>query len=91
MNKAICLHIEDNVCVALSDLKAGETIYLDDFEVELQDPVLFGHKVALKSVKKGESIIKYGVSIGVATAIIQKGSHVHTQNMESLYMKQFTK
>ncbi len=90
-NKVVCLHKLDNVCVALSDLKMREIIHFNGHDIQLIDTIYFGHKIALKTIEKGEPIIKYGVPIGSATKNISKGSHVHTQNMESLYMKQFTK
>lgn len=42
-----------------------------------------GHKYALKDIKKGETIIKYGQIIGRATCDIKKGDWVHTQNVKS--------
>lgn len=44
-----------------------------------------GHKIALKDILPGESIIKYGVSIGVAVDEIKKGSWVHLHNIKSAY------
>lgn len=43
-----------------------------------------GHKYALRNIKKGEEIIKYGFSIGVATEDIEENSHVHSQNLKTL-------
>ena len=42
-----------------------------------------GHKFALKDIKKGEYVIKYGEIIGRATQNIQKGEWVHTHNVKS--------
>lgn len=42
-----------------------------------------GHKFALKDIKKGEYIVKYGEVIGRATADIKKGEWVHTHNVKS--------
>ncbi|HBN82668.1 MAG TPA: altronate hydrolase, partial [Clostridiales bacterium] len=42
-----------------------------------------GHKVADKDIKKGESIIKYGFPIGLATEDIKKGDHVHSHNLRT--------
>lgn len=42
-----------------------------------------GHKIALRAVRKGASITKYGETIGRATKTIRKGDHVHTHNMGS--------
>ena len=41
-----------------------------------------GHKVALRDIAVGEPIIKYGESIGAASAAIAEGEHVHTHNVE---------
>ena len=40
-----------------------------------------GHKMAILNVAIGQDIIKYGFSIGHATADIQAGDWVHTHNM----------
>ncbi len=42
-----------------------------------------GHKFALKDIKKGEYVVKYGEIIGKATADIKKGEWVHTHNLKS--------
>ncbi|MBQ3234734.1 MAG: altronate dehydratase [Clostridia bacterium] len=52
---------------------------LDNVEVNLSD----GHKYALRDIKKGEDIIKYGNPIGHATEDIAKGAHVHTHNVKT--------
>ncbi|OQW83162.1 MAG: hypothetical protein BVN31_06435 [Proteobacteria bacterium ST_bin15] len=39
-----------------------------------------GHKVALKDMKKGDTIIKYGEDIGKVVADFKKGDHVHVHN-----------
>lgn len=66
----------DNVAVALCDLKKGE----EHEGVILAEDITKGHKFALRDIKKGEEIIKYGSDIAYATADIPKGSHVHTHN-----------
>ena len=52
---------------------------LDNVEVNLED----GHKYALRDIKCGENIIKYGNPIGHATADIKAGEHVHTHNVKT--------
>lgn len=42
-----------------------------------------GHKYALKDIKKGETVIKYGQIIGRATQDIKTGEWVHTHNVKS--------
>ena len=50
---------------------------LDNVDINLED----GHKYALRDIKCGEDIIKYGNPIGHATCDIKKGEHVHTHNV----------
>ena len=42
-----------------------------------------GHKFALKDIKEGEYVFKYGEIIGKATKDIKKGEWVHTHNVKS--------
>ncbi len=47
------------------------------------DVIPAGHKYALKNIKKGEPIIKYGQIIGRAVRDIDSGEWVHTHNVKS--------
>ena len=51
----------------------------DNVEVNLAD----GHKYALRDIRAGEEIIKYGYPIGTATADIARGKWVHTHNLRT--------
>ncbi|MBQ3427010.1 MAG: altronate dehydratase [Clostridia bacterium] len=42
-----------------------------------------GHKIALRDIKAGENIIKYGYPIGHALIDIKEGEHVHTHNIKT--------
>ncbi|MGN0534536.1 MAG: UxaA family hydrolase [Eubacterium sp.] len=42
-----------------------------------------GHKYALKDIKKGEQVIKYGFPIGVACEDIKQGEQVHSHNLKT--------
>ncbi|MBQ7975649.1 MAG: altronate dehydratase [Clostridia bacterium] len=52
---------------------------LDNVEVNLEN----GHKYALRDIKKGENVIKYGNPIGRATEDIKAGEHVHSHNLKT--------
>ena len=52
---------------------------LDNVDVNLDD----GHKYAIRDIRKGENIIKYGNPIGHATEDIKKGEHVHSHNTKT--------
>ncbi len=75
--KSIIINKLDNVAVALADLKKGEA-----YEgVTLAEDITKGHKFALRPIKAGENIIKYGTPIAHATRDIAAGEHVHTHNV----------
>ena len=52
---------------------------LDNVDINLED----GHKYALRDIKAGENIIKYGNPIGHAIVDIAKGEHVHNHNIKT--------
>ena len=52
---------------------------LDNVDINLDD----GHKQALRDIKAGENIIKYGNPIGHAIVDIAKGEHVHNHNIKT--------
>lgn len=79
MKKTIVISPADSVAVALYPLQAGESAE----GVTLHEDIAKGHKFALRPIKAGEQIIKYGEVIGLATADIAAGSHVHTHNMST--------
>jgi altronate dehydratase small subunit len=89
MKKAIQLDERDNVATTTSDVEAGEMVEVlsPQGEVVLKavpsERVIFGHKLALKPLKKSDKIIKYGEVIGVASEPIPTGAWVHTHNVES--------
>jgi (2R)-sulfolactate sulfo-lyase subunit alpha len=59
-------------------METDETIRLT-----AQDAVPLGHKVALRDIAEGETLIKYGADIGKATAAIPKGRHAHVHNVKT--------
>ncbi len=84
MRELLKINPRDTVAVALRPLQKGETAATDDEKIVLLTDVPAGHKVALRDIASGETVIKYGYPIGRATEDIQKGSHVHTHNLHTL-------
>lgn len=87
MAKVLRIHPDDNVAMALSDLPAGAALELADggaCALVTREAVPFGHKVALTPIHVGEQVIKYGAGIGLATADIAPGQHVHVHNLRSV-------
>ena len=77
MNKTLKINPHDNVVVALTDLHIGDIVE----NIKVLDEVPCGHKVAIKDIKIGENVVKYGYPIGHATENIASGHHVHTHNI----------
>jgi len=80
---ALVISPRDNVATALQPLAAGETIVIGGASIRVVDETPRGHKIALRSIRQGEEVIKYGSTIGTATLDIQPGAHVHTHNVAS--------
>lgn len=81
--KYIKIREEDNVLIALSPLKQGDTITIDNDSFTLLEDIPQGHKIALKDINEGENIIKYGYPIGRAKCPIKKARHVHIHNVKT--------
>jgi altronate dehydratase small subunit len=83
---ALMLHKDDNVATAVRPLEADDNITVhaggDIIKVRLLQSIPFGHKFALKDIGRGDRIVKYGETIGLATASIRPGEHVHLHNVE---------
>ncbi len=79
----VLIHPDDNVCIAVRNLPVGARIVAGSRSVELTSPVNMGHKIALERVGDGEKIVRYGQTIGFATADIGPGDWVHTHNLSA--------
>ena len=75
----IHIHPDDNVAVALRAIPAGTA-----FEgVTANMDIPQGHKMALQKLAENDQVMKYGFSIGHATAPVRPGDWVHTHNMKT--------
>ena len=83
MQVFIKIHPDDRVAVALEPLIAHRVLIVDGEEIILTEPIPQGHKFALRDIREGEEIIKYGAPVGIAKSNIKKGSWVHTHNMKT--------
>jgi galactarate dehydratase len=75
----ILLNTNDNVAVARRSISAGVATGRGDLIAK--DFIGRGHKVALRAIKEGEEVLKYGQVIGVASQDIEPGQHVHLHNL----------
>lgn len=79
--KFVQIHPQDNVLVALVDLKKGDTVEQSDCSFSLATDVKAKHKFPIANLAKGEEVIMYGLLVGVATQAIKQGEWMHTHNV----------
>ena len=77
----------DNVGIATRDIAAGTPARdVRGCERTAIEPIPQGHKIALADLAPGESVVRYGVPVGVATAAVGAGRLVHVHNVASRYL-----
>jgi (2R)-sulfolactate sulfo-lyase subunit alpha len=81
---------KDNVGVIVVEGLAAGTAMMgviteNDTTIQLaaRQDVPIGHKVALKPLKKGDTVFKYGEDIGKMVSDVAAGDHVHVQNLKT--------
>lgn len=86
-SKAIIMKAADNVATVVENIPHDTEVALHangrKFVVRVSEEISFGHKFAICDISRGDPIIKYGETIGVATDDIRTGQHVHVHNLES--------
>ena len=83
MPQAIHISPLDNVVVALHPIAKGTLVEVDGLAVTALEDIPQGHKMAVKPIKNGENVIKYGFPIGHATADAEPGTWMHTHNVHT--------
>jgi len=87
MTRALVLSSQDSVATLIDNGVAGEECELrgeGQGRIRLAANIPYGHKVAIKPIAQGSSVVKHGEKIGRATGAIGIGEHVHVHNVESL-------
>jgi len=81
------IHADTVGVVVVEDVRKGQNLTgwvmdTDDaITVEALDDIPLGHKIALKNIRDGETVFKYGHDIGRSVASIAPGRHVHVHNV----------
>ena len=83
MQDIVKINQNDNVAVALRPLNKGEVLQAAETAVTLMEDIPQGHKFALREIKSGEEVVKYGFRIGFAKEDIQPGQWVHVHNVKT--------
>ena len=53
------------------------------FKLTANADIPIGHKVALKPLKEGDTVLKYGEDIGKMDGSADVGDHLHTHNCKT--------
>jgi (2R)-sulfolactate sulfo-lyase subunit alpha len=75
--------------VVVEGVKAGMSltgwVMDEDKTIQLQakQDIPIGHKVALKDMAPGDTVLKYGIDMGKVVAPIKVGEHAHVQNIKT--------
>ena len=85
MSKAIKINPQDNMIVALENLRKGETIKVEEQQITLKEDIQQKHKFTQESLKKGDPLIMYGVKVGVANQEVPNGAALTTKNMDNAF------
>jgi altronate hydrolase len=80
---AVHLRPQDNIAVAARHLPEGTEIQFDGQVLTLPRRIGMGHKIALRHIRAGEAVLKYGQIIGFAGSDIAPGSWVHVHNVRA--------
>lgn len=80
----------DSVGVAVVEgIQAGQALtgWIMDtdqtVDITVSAPIPIGHKLALRDVAEGDTVIKYGHDIGIAVTPIPRGAHLHVHNVKT--------
>lgn len=75
--------------VVVEGVKAGQALtgwIMDEdrmVDVQARQDIPIGHKVALKDMNTGDTVVKYGIDMGRVVAPIKAGEHAHVHNIKT--------
>ena len=75
------IHPDDNVLVALKELKQGETIQWNGNSYLLQENIPAKHKFTTRPISKDEAVKMYGVLVGKANYDLPPGVRISIENL----------
>jgi len=81
MRRTLQLDPRDNVLIALSDLKKGETVEDSPHPWALVSDVSAKHKFATEDLTAGADVIMYGVLVGKTSQPVKRGELLTTGNL----------
>ena len=75
--------------VVVENVKAGMDLnawIMDEdrtISLKARQDIPIGHKVALKDMATGDTVLKYGIDMGKVVAPIKAGEHAHVHNIKT--------
>ena len=75
--------------VVVEGVQAGQQLtgWVMDQNQSLQfvvrDAIPIGHKLAIRDLQEGDTVIKYGIDIGRVIKPIREGEHLHVHNVKT--------
>ena len=75
--------------VVVEGIKTGDTLegWIMDQDKTMhataKSDIPIGHKLAIRQLASGDTVIKYGVDIGKSIAAIAVGEHLHVHNVKT--------
>lgn len=90
MNHFVLHDAHDSVAVVVVEgVQAGMELngwIMDEdrmIRLTARQDIPIGHKVALRDMAVGDTVIKYGIDMGKVIAPIQAGEHAHVHNIKT--------
>ena len=90
MNHFVLHDANDTVAVVVVEgVKAGMALngwIMDEnktMTLTAKQDIPIGHKIALKDMAVGDTVIKYGIDMGKVVAPVQAGQHAHVHNIKT--------
>ena len=81
---ALLLDENDNVVTAVKPIKVG-TMVADG--IIAKEDIPFGFKIAIRRIREGNKVYKYGIPIAKMLKTVEAGDCVHIHNAASLFDK----
>ena len=75
--------------VVVEGVKAGMPLtgwIMDEdktIQIHAKQDIPIGHKVALRDMQPGDTVVKYGIDMGRVVAAIRRGEHAHVHNIKT--------
>ncbi|MDQ7949330.1 MAG: altronate dehydratase family protein [Pedobacter sp.] len=76
------IHPQDNVLVALADLKAGELVNFQGMTYQLLDDIHAKHKFYMNDMQTGDEVLMYGTLVGKVQYPVKAGMLMNTDNLK---------